>query len=153
MIAAVKNMSPRTKTYAIIGLVALVVLVSVAIYFYKKGKKQVSVQVLPYDVAGEPTGTGQPGTGNGISNNQIKVLVQKLYDDMSGFNWSGHDQAPYQEMSTLSDTDFVRVYNLFNTLYQKESEQTLREWIDNEKYAFSFLTDSILQRMAKLNLV
>lgn len=138
----------KKNIYIIIAV--LVVVVAIAIFFYRKGKKTVTIQTLPNDLPGEPSGSG---SAVGTSNNEIKLIANALYEDMSGFNYSGHDYEPYNRAIVLSDTDLVRLYNTFNTLYQTESKETLKQWILNENYYYSDVPNSLLARFAKLNLI
>jgi hypothetical protein len=143
------NMDKKTKTFVIVGLIVLVLFIGVAIYYYKKGKKTVSIQEIPSDLPGNP-GSGSGTTG--ASNAEIKLVAQQLYSDMKGWNWAGHNYEPYTRALVFSDSDIVKLYNTFNTLYQTESGETLVQFMDNEAYADSDVPDALLQRFAKLNL-
>ena len=123
----------------------VVIIVAFSIWFYIKGKKKTTIATVPVD---SPTGENNP---NAVSTADITQLANELYNDMNGFNWSGHDVTPYQKLDSLSDTDFVNVYNTFNTLHTGEG--TLKQWMDSETYVFNDVTDSILDRMARLNLI
>lgn len=141
-------MKLTTKQILIIAAIVLVVFVVVGIWFYRKGKRQVTIQAPPLD-------NPDTGTGNNtysVSNAEILQTVEDLYRDMNGFNWAGHDAEPYEKLQSFSDTDFVNTYNTFNSKYQQESQQTLKEWIESESYAFDDIVDSILDRMDRLNL-
>jgi hypothetical protein len=142
------------KMWIVIAVIAAVIIVAIIAYlFYRKGKKQVSTQYAPNDLPyGSPgNGAGQSG---GASNSEIKQIANDMHDDMSGLNlFTGHDMEPYQRALVLSDTDFVRLYNTFNGLYQADSGETMTQWIDNEKFYNNEITDTILSRCAKLNLI
>lgn len=136
-----------TKTHIWIAVIVLIMLVGLGYFFYRKGKKTVTIQSLPNDLPGGPTG----GIA-GASNNEIKLVANALYDDMKGYNYSGHNYAPYSQAIAFSDTDIVKLYNAFNTLYQTESGETLKQWIEGESYYYSDIPQSLLARFAKLNL-
>lgn len=141
-------MDKKQKTYLFIAIGALVLITIIAVYFYLQGKKTVSIQYTPGELPGNPGS----GTGTSASNNEIKVLAGKLYDDMNGLNLLGHNMEPYMDALILSDNDLIKLYNTFNTLYQAKTGQTLYEWIDNEKFYENDITDSLLLKMQKLNL-
>lgn len=141
-------MDKKSKRYLIIALVVLLILAAISFYFYKQGKKTVTIQSLPGELPGNP-GSGNQG---GASNDELKLLVEALYKDMKGFNLGGHDYTPYNQANGLDDRDLVKLYNAFNTLYQKDSGQTLTEWMNNESYYYQTSPGLLLQRFAKLNL-
>jgi len=144
-------MDKQNKTYLFIALGVLIFLVVFGYIFYRKGKKTVSIQDLPQDLPGN---TGTNNNPSGASNTELKMLVDDLYKDMDGANILTRDIAAYQKLLTLSDTDTVKVYNTFNTLYQVESGETLTSWISNETgfTGFTVLRDAILSKFTKLNL-
>lgn len=141
-----------TKVHMWIAISVIVVLIVFSVYFYRKGKKQTSIQALPGDLPGSNQANNNPA---GISNAEILQLTTDLYNDMQGVNFWGHDNTLFQKLLTLSDTDFVKVYNTFNTSYQSTSGETLTQWIANETNVtgnFMILKEAILDRCAKLNL-
>jgi hypothetical protein len=123
-------------------------LTALGYYFYRQGKKTVTLQALPNDLPGNPGSVSA-----GASNNEIKLIAQQLYDDMDGYNFAGHNYDPYNRAITLSDTDLVKLYNTFNSLYQADSKETLKQWIESESYYSNDLPDALLARFAKLNLM
>ncbi len=133
--------------YVVIALCIIIFLVVLGWYFYSQGKKTVTLQQLPGQVPGEINS----GNVNGASNDEIKLLVNKLYSDMKGFNAFGHDYSPYREVGLLNDADVIRVYNAFNTLYQPDSGQTLTQWIASEKYRDENYPGLLYARLMKLN--
>jgi hypothetical protein len=151
-------MKLTSKQILIIVAVVLVILVIVGIWFYRKGKKQTTIAPYVNDTPGA-TGSGSTtgtGTNNpaGVSVSQISMISQALFNEMDGFNvW--RDTKPFTDLMILSDTDFVKVYNKFNTDYQAEGDGTLKQWIEDESGVGEFATirEAILQRMARLNLI
>lgn len=141
-------MKITTKQLLIIVAVVIVIFIAIGFWFYRKGRKKVTAVKPPLD---------NPNTGGnntaGVSNAEILSISDALFTDMDGYNWSGHDVMPYQRLQALSDTDFVNVYNVFNSKYQPESGETLKQWINSEMYAFDDVIESILDRMARLNLI
>jgi hypothetical protein len=127
-----------------------VLLIAALIYYaYKQGKKQTTISPLPEN--DNPTG------GIGETNENLSTLATNLYDEMSGFNWSGHDSTPYKKAVLLSDIDFVRLYNIFNIKYQGTSEQTLTGWFDSETFFVLGSADNSIYKtfsdnLSKLNL-
>ncbi len=76
---------------------------------------------------------------------------------MKGLNLFGaHDIVPFQDALSLSDTDFTKLYNIFNTKYQQEYKETLTGWLTNESAVpyspFETVKDNMLKRLGKLNL-
>lgn len=140
-------MKLNPKQLLIIFAIVVVLMVIVGVWFYVKGKRKTTIAPPPQD---NPDGS----TNNvyGVSSAEIAVISDQLYQDMDGFNLTGHDSAPYEKLSALSDTDFVKVYNAFNTKYQKEGG-TLKEWIEDESYAFDDVVEAILTRMGRLGLI
>jgi len=138
-----------TKVHIYIAIGVLVLLAVLSFYFYRRGKKQVTIQVAPGELPGNPGS----GTQYGASNDEIKTIARELFEDMDGYNWSGHNMAPYNRALLLNDSDLVKLYNTFNTLHQTDSGQTLTAWIDNEKYFDNEIPDALLTRFAKLNLI
>lgn len=136
-----------TKTHMYIAIAVLVLLVALGFYFYKQGTKKVTLQSLPNELPGNPG-----SVNSGASNDEIKLLAEALFNDMDGYNFTGHDYEPYNKALTLSDTDLVKLYNTFNTLHQKDSGETLTQWIINEQYNYYNIPDLVLARFAKLNL-
>lgn len=138
-------MKVSTKQFLIIAGIVLVVFIIIGIWFYRKGKKQTTIAPLPLD---------NPDANNayGVSFSELLQIADAMHKDMDGLNLLGHDVTPYEKYAALSDTDFVKVYNVYNEKYQKESGETLKEWIESESYAFDDVTDSILARMGRLNL-
>lgn len=141
----------KTKLYIIAGAVVLIVALMVFFYFRgkKKGESGITIQYDPGQLPGNP----QSGSTQGASNDDIKLLATQLFQDMDGFNFLGHDMTPYQKALTYNDSDLVKLYNAFNAKYQQDSGQTLAQWLDNESFYNNEVTDALLQRFSKLNLI
>jgi hypothetical protein len=134
------------KTTIIITIIVIVLIMIIAAYFYYQGKKTTTIAKVPVD---NPDGTNNPsGVGDGV----ISQISGDLHSDMNGWNILGHNVTPYQQLVALSDTDFVRVYNLFNTNYEPASKETLIGWINDEDFWNKDVQNSILERAARLDL-
>jgi len=135
-----------------IGIAVFIIAASATViyYFYKQGKNSALVNQanLPPDLS--PSG----GTD---SNANLSQIAQRMNADMSGLNILGwHDEVPYEDALALSNTDFVQLYNIYNALYQKDSGQTLTQWINAESYqplsAWQAVQQAMIQRLTSLNL-
>lgn len=130
-----------------IAIIALVILVIVAIYFYRKGKKTTTIADLPNDV---PTG----GTGNGgvilsgsqTSANEIALMAEQVHEDINCV-FCLRNTALYERISVLSDTDLIKLYNVYNSKFQAQDGETLLQALDNEFANF----DVIKNRLRKYN--
>ncbi len=136
-------------TVVIISIIVLIILIGLGIYFYRQGKKQKTLQSLPGELP------GNPGSGNttGASNDEIKNIASGIFDDIDGYNLFGHDNEPYNNAVLLNDTDLVKLYNTFNTLYQDKLGETLTVAMTNEKYWETNNPDIILKRLKRLNCI
>jgi hypothetical protein len=141
-----------TKAYLYIGIGIVLFLVALSAYFYHQGKKGITIQTLPNDTTTDPT-TGQVNTG--LSNTSIKEVADGLYNEMNGLNLLGHKMEYYKRALLFSDTDLVRLYNMFNTEYQQTSSETLVKWIEGEQYSSIFENEAniLFARLQKLNLI
>lgn len=125
------------------------------IYFaYRQGKKQTTqAQLPPNDNQTNP----QTNTPSGASTAELTRIAGSLWDDMSGWNLTGHKPEAYAEALTLSDYDFVRLYNIWNSIYQSRNGETLTQMFDGETYIFFGETGGSVyyafkNRLNKLNL-
>lgn len=141
-----------TKLHIYIAIGVLLFLVALGWYFYRQGKKGITIQTLPTDTTTNPT-TGTVNTGS--SNTEIKEVADGLYNEMAGLNFLGHKMEFYKRALLYSDTDLVRLYNMFNTIYQTNTGETLVKWIENEEYSSIFENEAyiLLARLKKLNLI
>ena len=141
-------MEKKTKNILYIAGAILLFLILLSAYFYSKGKKTTTIAPLPPDAAGVATAS---------SSADVSKLSSDLYSDMKGISWlANHNEVPYQEALTLSDTDFVKLYNDYNTKYQSLDGRTLTAWI-NACSAIPFtpfdtVKTAMISRLGKLNL-
>lgn len=135
--------------YIIIGGLVLVLVIVFAWYWYKQGKKTTTTQALPGELPGNPNS----GNNNGASNDEIKNIANDIHEDISGLNlFSGWKVATYDRALLLNDTDIVKLYNTYNTLYQKENEETLTQALQDENFPISQLK-LLIARLVKLNCI
>jgi len=127
-----------------------VLLIAAMVYYaYKQGKKQTTIAPLPE--------SDIPSGQTNETDENLSILATNLHDEMSGFNWSGHDVEPYKKAVLLSDIDFVRLYNIFNTKYQSTSGETLTGWFNSETFfvlgsADNSIYQTFSDNLSKLNL-
>ena len=145
------NPVSKTKRNIIIGLIVLVILIILFIFFYFKGRKagkekgSVNITTPPVDNTGAVL----------ASEGEINMLVGKLYKDMDGGNFFGHNMEPWETLLALSDTDFVRTNNAFNNEYQVDTEQSFKEWVQDESnsgYSWPSVQNTVLSKMEKPNI-
>jgi len=101
----------------------------------------------------DPTGTG------GSSEKVITGITDEIYNDISGLTLFGSSRNfdAYVNLNSLSDADFVRVYNDWNNRYFSKDKETIRQAINNEiRFFFPFglegTLDSIENKFSRLNL-
>jgi len=146
-------MKYEDKRILTIGAGIVVIIAGIGYYFYRQGKKQTTQAQLPPN----DNPTGPNNTPSGASTAELSLIASNLYNEMQGFNFGGHDPAPYQAAVNLSDYDFVKMYNIFNAKYQAESSQTLTQFFDSETYIIlgdssQSVYYSFRQKLNKLNL-
>lgn len=150
--STVKVGEVKTRTIIIIAIIILIIVIAIAIYFYQKGKKTTTIAPVPIDRPGDTSGGNNTA---GASDGELKQLAVDLFTEMDGFN-ATRDYIPYDRLLLLSDTDFVNVYNIFNTKYQGSSGETLVEWVAGEKYIwddrFKTIKQNIASRAGRLGL-
>lgn len=139
----------RITTIVIVVILALSLTVGILIFYAgkNKGKSQNNINVS--------SPLTPDGTAPVASDAEIRILGQKLHDDMDGTNFWGHDIGSWDSFLALSDSDVVKLNDFFNGKYQVQSKQTFKQWVTNE-YAgsddWSGLKPAILARLTKLNI-
>lgn len=147
------------KKLLIVAAVILLIVLIIGIVIYRSGKKSGKAEGvinLSNPVTDNATGSSSPSA----STSEIKQLTEAVKQDLSGVNAFGHDIDLWSRVLTLSDTDFTRLYNEFNTKYQRDSGQSLKQWVDSDvDYFFQVgskwgtIKQTVLAKMAKLNFV
>lgn len=145
----------KTEKAKLIALgVFILILTVIAILIYRAGKKKGGIN-LSNPLNDNPGDVNNQGAQS--SSSEIKQLATDCHYDMDGVNLSV-DETVWSRVLALSDTDFIKLNNQFNVLYQKESGQSFAKWIDNES-AVSPLGDwhsikpALQKRLTKLNLM
>jgi hypothetical protein len=137
-------------------IMALLLIAGILWFVYRRGKKDATITNAPL-----PTDNPNSPTGSQVINSNsaaIRELSMRLYNDMKGTNVLGRDIEAYQNLLLMSDTLFTGVYNDFNSLFFKESKETLTQWIKGENFWLTNgftgaqLKDLLIARFAKLNL-
>jgi hypothetical protein len=143
----------NTSKYLIIGGVILVLALGIGLYLYFSGK-----------AAGKRAGSinlsssgGPDGNAPAASVSEVRQLAGKLYADMDGINFWGHNLDVWKDFLAMSDEDVIRVYNEFDTEYQKKTGQSLTQWVNSETGtgvdAWDQFKPTIIQRLNKLKLI
>jgi len=125
----------------IIILVSVVVLVIIIVLYmtYIAGKKASSTSQAkaPSDVIGVPLTEEET--------QYLDALAVSLYNDMKGVNWNWNGDI-YDELSLLSDSNLVALSNIFNFKFEKDSGETLLQWLENENFNWnSFSLETKIQ--------
>ncbi len=144
-----KSLKKLDNTSKIAGAGAIAVLVLAALSYYKgKANGSSTIDYVPLP------------TGNGVLTNTdsqlVRELVLKLHNSLKGVGNIFRDEKPFVRMANASDKMFIGIYNDFNSMYAKDDQGTLRNWINDDWFhtgtetAGAVLT--ILGRMDTLNL-
>lgn len=138
--------SGSSKKTLILAIIVIVLAMGIGVWFYfqgkKKGKETSNLNLSsPLD---------SEGNAPSASDAEIRQLVSSLYTDMDGLNMFGHNLSVWNRFLALSDNDIIKVNNLFNAQYQKESEESFVEWVNNEGNDVLLL--AAVNRLKKLNL-
>jgi len=142
MIEALITKLPWNKI--LIGAIVYIILYII----YKQGVKSGKF--------GKPTRVKPPKDLLNITGAEVRRISTALYNDMEGYNWSGHAPEPYQDLSRLNDTSLTAVYNDFNEQYATLEEGSLYGWLREESFLDFSTADVvekiILPRMVKIGL-
>lgn len=115
----------------IIGIIILAIVIFTIWYFYNRGK---SVPTTVKPILDNPDSSSSSNNPAGYNAAQLKVLVDVAHEDYdSTYNdiFGKHDPDVYIPIIQLSDTDFTRAYNIWNTSYQEKDERTMVQAIDS----------------------
>lgn len=145
----------KTEKAKLIALgVFILILTVIAILIYRAGKKKGGIN-LSNPINDNPGDVNNQGAQS--SSSEIKQLATDCHYDMDGVNLSV-DETVWSRVLALSDTDFIKLNNQFNVLYQKESGQSFAKWIDNESAVnplgdWHSIKPALQKRLTKLNLM
>lgn len=142
-------MNQRLIFYSIIAGLALIL-----IFFFigKSFGRSIPPAMVP--LPNDP-GSGTGATGS-LSDANIRLITDALHEDIN--SWFTRDSAPYIDLMALSDTDFVRVYNDWNSRYFNDNKETLKqaiegEWLSATSFTFYNLKPQLMQRFERLGLL
>lgn len=146
----IANRIKDNSSLVVLGLV-LIGIAGVGYYFYKKGKQEPTIGDVPEDTGGSGT------TSSGMTDDALQRLAGDIRRDCIGINvFANHDTDLYEVALSLSNRDFVRLYNMFNLMYQSQYEETMRQVIESQwamPYSpFESLKESMSMRFDSLNL-
>jgi hypothetical protein len=136
------------KLIIIIVILIVVVLVVWGIYKYGKSKTEPNLKDVPKSV-----------TGN-LTENEVEelgALAKNLHSDMDDFSMTNNEKLYYQA-SILTDRKLIGLSNIFNSMYEVSSGQTLLQWLQNETFTSLFndidvYADTVESRLLDLDLV
>lgn len=139
------------KKNAVYIIAGSALVLGVLYFVYKQGKKSPSIAPIPTDTG------GSSGSGVSLPNGDLISLAGEIYRDCIGLDiFAAHDESIYQRALALSNTDFVRLYNIFNSAYQPMIEDTMRGLI-NDQWAIPYspwatIREAMMKRFDTLNL-
>lgn len=142
-------MKTSLKTTVITISIIVVILIALIITLYFVGRKQGKKSATEGTKGKLPNETDWGQTLTEVENQDIKRITKALYEDMKGWNITGHDKTIYEEYLTVDDRTFVGVANYFADQYG----ESLASWINDEAFTFHNVTDSILSRLASYGIM
>jgi hypothetical protein len=120
--------NPKVALLVIVAIVIVIVLLFY--YFYKQGQGAPVQAPLPYDTTtSQNPNVSTPGAS--ASQSQLTSIAQAINQDLTGVNIQ-HNPTPYQNALALSNTDFVALYNTYNSTYYPSGNGTMKTDIDGE---------------------
>jgi hypothetical protein len=101
---------------------------------------------------------GRVKTGtDSLSDEELAKIAEDLYKDMNGFNWTSRNLQPYSSLLRLTDVDFKKTIEMFNSSHSEgfrdmlEGESGTSVLFSNAQYLdFTDLKDKVLARYDKL---
>ena len=134
-----ESLLKNKKNLIIGGAIVLLIAILIIVIVVLARKKRIEKVPLPKE-------TDWGRALSEVEEAQVVRLTDALYQDMKGWNIGGHNKAVYQELSTTTDKVFVAVANYFGEKYG--DGENLAQWISDEAFTWSSLTDSILKRLS-----
>jgi len=125
-------MKTNNTIYVVVGLGLVLCVLA---YFVGKSigvKSPPPAVPLPDD--NNPGGTGAPITN--AEQGELDSLALRIYNDVTGISWWGHDNDLYQECINLSDRLLGGLYNTYNAKYFSRHNQTLTQVLNDEYEPF-----------------
>lgn len=142
-------MNSRVFLYsAIAGIIVILV------FFFIGKSYGRNVAPKPVDLPPDTGGTGG-NAGAQLPEAQIQRLVDDLKEDI--YSWGTRNSEPYVQLLALSNTDYVRAYNDWNSRYYKLDKETLRQAIEGEvlsatSFTFANIKPQLINRFISLGL-
>ena len=121
----------------IIIVSVVVVLLIIAFYLtYSSGKKSNKASSLEItdDIVGTTILSDE-------KKQELKALAISIHHDMDGANWNWEKNL-YMSANLLSDSELNALSNIFNAMYEVNSQETFLQWLKDEKF---FWNDMSLQ--------
>lgn len=144
-----------TDKQKLITLGIFILIVAVIFFLvYRAGKKKGGINISN-PIIDNPDDTNNQGEQ--LSETEIQQLASDVYNDMDGLNLS-HDSDIWNRVLAMSDTDFVRLNNAFNTKFQKDSDESFYSWVKNESsitalgFSWPDVQQILLKKFSKLNI-
>lgn len=137
------------------AIISLVITLAFVLVFFFIGKSYgKNLPPKPVELPVDQGGNG--GQGAQLTDTQISAIVTEIKDDAYCF-FCTRNSTPYVSLLALSNTDFVRAYNIWNTLYFNLKKETLREaieaeWFSITSYTFKNIYDQLIDRFKSLGL-
>jgi len=135
----------------------VLVMIVVAIIFYRKGKGKTTLTDLPTEGLNASTGNGGVNlSGVQVSTNDLIQMAADMHEDINCI-FCTRNSALYERVAALSDTDLGRLYNMYNTKYQAQDKETMLQALQGEltgafSTTFAGNVKSIISRLEKYNL-
>jgi hypothetical protein len=134
------------KIVMLVVILLVVGLIIWGVYNWGKSKTEPTIKDLPNKV-----------TGN-LSDSEVKelsALAKNLKNDMDDSVFSNNENLYYQA-SILTDRKLLGLSNIFNSYYEVESGETLKQWIESESFTSIFndidsYADTIVNRLMDLS--
>lgn len=131
----------------IIGIVILLIIIGLSIYFYNQGSSTVKQAQLPPNDA----------TGQNLTDSQISQYAAQVHGDCHGIDWfADHDESIYAPILAMGNYDFVRLYNSYNVQYQPTDKQDMYGVINSSwaipLSAWSATKASLISKFASNNI-
>jgi len=121
------------KTIIIVSVVVVVLIIAFYLTYKSGGKINPSAATFGKGVTGELTEDRVA---------YVQNLAISLYNDMDGGNISWSTNL-YDSAMSLDDNELVALNNIFNSLYEQESEETFMQWLEGENFDYGMQLDAL----------
>lgn len=128
----------------IVSTVIVFIAIVVLVIFLKKNKKDNKTVVLPKSLEGQVTDAEKQ---------EATSLCAKLYEDMKGLNWRGHNISLYRELNNKDD----RMLAIIAIAWENNYDGSLAQWLEDENFSWyeegvmqGALIDGIISRLLNL---